>query len=301
MSSEIVKQQQPDPKPLMPVTDAELIMHLTNLGLLTQLTEGEKNTYLQICKAFNLNPFKREVHVSKYNGQMSIITGYEVYIKRAERLGVLNGWKVYTEGSIAEGNLKGVVVINRKDWDNPFIWESEYKEFVQLTKDGAVTKFWKKAEFMIKKVAISQGFRLCFSDELGGMPYTKEEMPDVEEADATLVSSTVKQNRTAPPVKVETNKAVLTEKKPLATKAFNAALARIVDGEKLAKISRETFALTPEQDKALTYFERWYDKINKSDESELKTLYTEHETTIVASERIQKMFKDKTDRLNIPA
>jgi molecular chaperone DnaK (HSP70) len=29
---------------------------------------------------------------------------------------------------------------------------------------------------MTKKVAMAQGFRLCFSDELGGMPYTREEM-----------------------------------------------------------------------------------------------------------------------------
>jgi hypothetical protein len=29
---------------------------------------------------------------------------------------------------------------------------------------------------MIKKVAMAQGFRLCFSDELGGMPYTAEEL-----------------------------------------------------------------------------------------------------------------------------
>jgi hypothetical protein len=43
---------------------------------------------------------------------------------------------------------------------------------------GTVTKFWQKAYTMIKKVAISQGFRLCFSDELGGMPYTTEEMPE---------------------------------------------------------------------------------------------------------------------------
>jgi len=31
---------------------------------------------------------------------------------------------------------------------------------------------------MIKKVAISQAFRLCFPLEIGGMPYTADEMPD---------------------------------------------------------------------------------------------------------------------------
>lgn len=168
MSNEIVKADK--------VTDADLTMHLENLGLLKDLTNGEKNSYIQIAKAFNLNPFKREIHVSKYNGQMSIITGYEVYIKRAERTGQLDGWGVVTEGNIKDGTLKAIVTIHRKDRSHPFIWEALYVEYVQKTKEGSVTKFWQKATTMIKKVAISQAFRLCFSDELGGMPYTSDEV-----------------------------------------------------------------------------------------------------------------------------
>ena len=175
MSNEIVKQDK--------VTDQELTMHLENLGLLKDLTAGEKNSYLQIAKAFNLNPFKREIHVSKYNGQMSIITGYEVYIKRAERTGQLDGWSVETKGSVETKDLKAVVTIHRKDRSHPFLWEADYSEYVQKTKEGYVTKFWQKANTMIKKVAISQAFRLCFSDELGGMPYTADETPDIKTED----------------------------------------------------------------------------------------------------------------------
>lgn len=165
------------------VTDSTLLLHLTNLGLLKDLTEGEKNSYLQIAKSFNLNPFKREIHVSKYNGQMSIITGYEVYLKRAERSGLLDGWECTTVGSVANNDLKAVITIYRKDRKYPFKHEVLYSEYVQKTRDGAVTKFWLKAETMTKKVAMSQGFRLCFSDELGGMPYTNEEMPEQETID----------------------------------------------------------------------------------------------------------------------
>jgi len=32
--------------------------------------------------------------------------------------------------------------------------------------------------FMLKKVAIAQGFRLAFPDDLGGMPYIPEELPN---------------------------------------------------------------------------------------------------------------------------
>lgn len=163
------------------VHDKELLMHLDNLGLTSKLNEGEKNTYLQIAKAFNLNPFKREIHVSKYGEQMSIITGYEVYIKRAERSGMLDGWDVKTEGKPEDNSLKAIITIHRKDRKFPFVHEVMYSEYVQKTNSGQITKFWQKAYTMIKKVATSQGFRLCFSDELGGMPYTPEEMPEQEQ------------------------------------------------------------------------------------------------------------------------
>lgn len=160
------------------VSEKELISHLDALGITSKLSEGEKNTYLSIAKAFNLNPFKREIHISKYGENLSIITGYEVYIKRAERTGQLDGWNATTSGSVATGDLKATVTIYRKDRTHPFIWEVLYDECVQKTREGKVTKFWEKSAFMTKKVAISQGFRLCFSDELAGMPYTADEMPD---------------------------------------------------------------------------------------------------------------------------
>ena len=172
------------------INDALLTSHLDNMGLTSSLTPPEKNTYLSICKAFNLNPFKREVHVSKYGTQMSIITGYEVYIKRAERSGQLDGWNAITSGSVATNDLKATVTIYRKDRNHAFIWEALYSECVQKTKEGHVTKFWQKADFMTKKVAISQAFRLCFSDELGGMPYTADEMPEVTQ-DVSHVEITI--------------------------------------------------------------------------------------------------------------
>jgi phage recombination protein Bet len=172
------------------VNDKQLIGYLDNLGLASKLTEKEKSTYLEIAKAFGLNPFKREIHVSKYGENLSIITGYEVYIKRAERSGQLDGWEATTSGSVAGGDLKATVTIYRKDRSKPFVWEAHYNECVQTTRDGRVTQFWQKAHFMTKKVAISQAFRLCFSDELGGMPYTADEMQPQETQDIPHVEVT---------------------------------------------------------------------------------------------------------------
>jgi len=229
MSNEIVKSQ---PQPMALITDAELVNHLENLGLLKDLTKGEKDSYLQIAKAFNLNPFKREIHVSKYNGQMSIIVGYETYIKRAERSGMLDGWEVKTEGEVKpvlqESTLKAIITIYRKDRTKPFIWEAKFSEYMQL-KDGRLNKFWQKAETMIKKVAMAQGFRLCFNDELGGMPYSKEELETID----------VEHTEVVPPA----------EKVPvlpaLKDKAFNEAVKRITAGEvELIEKLKATFALS---------------------------------------------------------
>lgn len=175
------------------ITNEKLIQYLDVMGLAENLNEKEKELYIEICQGSNLNPFKREIHVTKYgkNGKLSIVTGYEVYIKRANATGLLDGWNCATEGRVEDGTLKAILTIHRKDWKHPFVHEVEYCEFakeVEITtmdakgieiKTGKFrpTEFWKKAKMMIKKVAESQGFRLCFP-ELQGLPYTREEMPE---------------------------------------------------------------------------------------------------------------------------
>lgn len=131
---------------------------------------NEKEVFmaLGIIKSMNLNPFNREVHLIKYsaNDKLSIVVGYEVYIKRAERSGKLDGWKASVDRQA--GTAK--VVIYRKDWTNPFEWEIKLDEFDKKQST------WKQIpDFMGKKVAIAQAFRLAFPDELAGMPYTEDE------------------------------------------------------------------------------------------------------------------------------
>ena len=177
----------PDPRaPADPVPDIPkqtVLDFLTAFGLASQLTEPEKLQFIEIAQAFKLNPFKREIHVAVYGEgeyrRLSIITGYEVYLKRAERTGKLDGWKAWVEG---EGDaMKALVEIHRKDWSEPFVHEVYWREAVQKKKDGSPTSFWtKQPKFQLKKVAISQGFRLAFPDELGGLPYDASELPDAE-------------------------------------------------------------------------------------------------------------------------
>jgi phage recombination protein Bet len=170
------------------VTENKLIQYLDSVGATTQLKEHEKKMFINIAREFNLNPFKREIHVTAYGeGQyrnLSIITGYEVYIKRAERTGNLDGWKCWTEGS--GENLTAKIEIYRKDQAHPFQYEVYFPEACQYKKDGTMNSIWKKMpRFMLKKVCIGQGFRLCFSDELGGIPYEPSEIGQEEPRDVT--------------------------------------------------------------------------------------------------------------------
>jgi phage recombination protein Bet len=134
-----------------------------------KMTSTQKDLCIRTSLAFNLNPLKREVHFIPYNGDIRIVVGYEVYLKRAEKSGKLDGWKVDIEG--AGSNMKAVVTIHRKDWQKPFTHEV----FLLEARQG--TPLWMKMpRFMLKKVAIAQAFRLAFPEELGGLPYMPEEV-----------------------------------------------------------------------------------------------------------------------------
>ena len=89
--------------------------------------------------------------------------------------------------------MVATITIHRKDWSHPFVHSVYFAEYVQIKHDGTPNKFWKeKGVTMIKKVAMAQGFRLCFSDENGGMPYTSEEIAGEQAMDAIIMESTIK-------------------------------------------------------------------------------------------------------------
>jgi phage recombination protein Bet len=194
------------------ITKDKLTSYLDVVGV-SGLTEKEKMQFIEICSAFGLNPFKREVYITAYGeGQyrkLSIIVGYETYIKRAEKSGLLEGWKVWTESD------KAIIEIHRKDWKMPFTHEVLLDEYIQRTKDGKPTNFWAtKPMTMLKKVAISQGFRLCFSVELGGMPYTEDELPPKETyIDVTPSKTDIKTEELVSPAQIKKIFATATEKK----------------------------------------------------------------------------------------
>jgi phage recombination protein Bet len=162
-----------------------ILAYLKAYGYDKTLSEAEQNQFLQTALASDLNPFKREIHIAAYgegeNHKVSIITGYQIYLKRAERTGRLDGWKAWIEGT--GSTMKAVVEIFRKDWTHSFTHEVYWEEAVQNKKDKSPTQFWaKQPRFQLRKVAIAQAFRLAFPDELGSLPYETAELPDNESA-----------------------------------------------------------------------------------------------------------------------
>lgn len=161
---------------IIKVQEVNLVPQVVKDYFCKNATPQEIGLFIEVCKNTQLNPFKREIYLVKYgDNPASILTGYETYLKRAEASGKWDGYKVWIEG---EGiTLKAKIHVYRKDWSRPFEWEVSYKEAVQMKKDGTPNTFWKnKPETMLKKVAISQGIRLAFPDEVGGLPYTTDEI-----------------------------------------------------------------------------------------------------------------------------
>jgi len=199
---------------LVKIDDKVLVEYLDATGLAKSLTDAEKKQFLGIAMAYQLNPFKREIYCIAYGTgeyrSLSIITGYETYLKRAERAGRLKGWKCWTEGTVKTetktvtkkgrngdydktytfpvGDLVAKIQIYKEGWDSPFEHEVYLEEYAQAN------EMWgQKPRTMLKKVCTGQGFRLAFPDELGGMPYLEEELGEMrnvnEEQSQSVLSS----------------------------------------------------------------------------------------------------------------
>lgn len=135
----------------------------------TDLTQGEFEMFAAVAIAFNLNPYLKEIYPIKYGGKMNLITGYQTYIKRAETFPQYDG---YDTDFIGEGkNLCCVCNVYRKDRSRPVTAKVYFSEYTQNN------SMWNsKPHVMLEKVAIGTAFRRAFPVDLGGMPYTSEEI-----------------------------------------------------------------------------------------------------------------------------
>jgi len=162
------------------------------------LNEQQTKQFLAVAGTFGLNPWKREVYAVTFKNKdgstdMSIVTGYETYIKRAELNPNYDGFEIEFKGSfkrgkvtksgkngswqvdalVPDGDVSCVCTVYRKDRAHPTREEVFFDEY------NKGNDMWiSKPRTMLKKVAIVSAFRKAFPFDFGGMPYTNDELPD---------------------------------------------------------------------------------------------------------------------------
>lgn len=148
---------------------------LQSMGL--KLTPQHEQQFLDVCCAYGLNPIKKEIYAVEYTNKntgevtFNIIVAYDVYLKRAMKTGLLDGFETTIQGS--GETMRAKCTIYRRDWSHPFVHEVYLQEYDQHN-----TMWRTKPITMLKKVAEAQAFRKCFPEDLGGIPYTSDELPE---------------------------------------------------------------------------------------------------------------------------
>lgn len=165
MDKKIVKQEQQDKdqhfiglvKTLFP-----------QLGGVSDLEVAKAMTLLKKMGFTPLDLFQKRIHLVPFRGSIQVVVSYTEYIRRAIESGKLKWWTVEV-GKDEIGGVYAEVKIARTDWDREFTWR------VYLEEAKKDTQPWKSSPiFMLKKVTISQGFRLAFPELT--MPLGEEEI-----------------------------------------------------------------------------------------------------------------------------
>ena len=184
------------------VTQELLVDYLRTMN--KGLTEQQTKQFLAVAGTFGLNPWKREVYAVTYKNKdgstdMSIVTGYETYLKRAELNPNYDGYTIEIRGKfkrgtatkygkngtpytvnaiIPDGEVSCVCSVYRKDRKVPVVEEVFFDEY-----DKGNSMWQDKPRTMLKKVAIVSAFRKAFPMDFGGMPYTREELSDLSDSE----------------------------------------------------------------------------------------------------------------------
>jgi len=148
----------------------------------------EFQVLLEIAKLRKLNPLLKQIHfVKRWDGvKKREVWSSQVSIDGlraiAERTGKYDG---QDEPEYGPTNNDGYpqwarVKIYRKDWTRPAIGMAYWSEYVQVTREGKVTRFWDTMPHtMLAKCAESLAMRKAFPEDMSGL-YTAEEMMQSE-------------------------------------------------------------------------------------------------------------------------
>jgi phage recombination protein Bet len=170
----------------------EIIKNLLVHGKPELVSHQEAAFFMEMCKARGLNPFKKDCYLIKYNQDpAAIIVSIDYYRARAYAQKDCQGWQVGVIVKTKDGTVKrtnGLVLDSEellgawfeaqpKGWNVSRKHEVNLEGYLQYTKEGKLTKFWKKEKqpTQIMKVVEAQGLRFVWPTEFQKL-YIREEI-----------------------------------------------------------------------------------------------------------------------------
>jgi len=183
------------PRALAPVI-AESKLELLRDTYAKGATPQEFDLFVDVCNRLRLDPFARQIYaVKRWNSdlkrqEMTPQVSIDGMRLTAERTGKYAG-QAPPEWCGADGVWKDVwlsdkppmaarVAVYRKDFAQPMYGTALYSEYVQTTKEGNPTKFWRTMPAnQLAKCAESLALRKAFPNELSGV-YSVDELAQAD-------------------------------------------------------------------------------------------------------------------------
>lgn len=156
-----------------------------------RITEKEIKLFIELARAQKLNPFTREIFITKYGDYpATFIVGKDVFTKRAQANPLFKGMQAgiivqrgnavdQREGSAMfsdEMLLGGWCKVYVQGYDVPIYDSVSFNEYAARKSDGSLNSMWaSKPATMIRKVAIVHALREAFPSDFQGL-YDQSEM-----------------------------------------------------------------------------------------------------------------------------
>lgn len=207
--------QAPAPLALSYVEPTREQLDLLKRTIARGTTDDEFRLFLEACKRRRFDPFSKLIYpVKRYDSQasatiMALQSSIDSFRLVAERTGKYEGqvgpfwcgpdkaWHdVWLEDDAPKASRVGVW---RAGFKEPLWGVALWSNYVQTTKSGDVTKFWRQmGPLMLAKCAESQALRRAFPEDLAGL-YTSEEMQQAEHVDVNTTTGEMRVEPAKPP------------------------------------------------------------------------------------------------------